>query len=68
MLNKKLLNILVCPKCKQKITQINMFLICNRCKLAYPILDKDVPDMLIADVWSLNKAKKAIYKHNLKLE
>lgn len=68
MLNKKLLNILVCSKCKQKIKQKNMFLICNKCKLAYPILDKDIPNMLITDAWSLNKAKKAIYKHHLKLE
>ena len=68
MLNNKLLNILVCPKCKLKITQKNRFLICNKCKLAYPILDKDVPDMLISDAWSLDKAKKAIYKHNIKLE
>lgn len=68
MLNQKLLNILVCPKCKGEITQINMFLICNRCKLAYPILNKEIPNMLITDAWALNKAKKETYKHNLKLE
>jgi len=43
-----------------------MFLVCNKCKLAYPILD-DVPDMLIEDAWKLEKAEKAKFKHNLKL-
>jgi uncharacterized protein YbaR (Trm112 family) len=43
-----------------------MFLVCNKCKLAYPILD-DVPDMLIEDAWQLKKAEKANFKHNLKL-
>ena len=44
-----------------------MFIICNKCKLAYPVLDDDVPDMLIEDAWNLEKATKTNFKHKLKL-
>jgi uncharacterized protein YbaR (Trm112 family) len=66
MISKDLLKILACPKCKGEIKERGMFLVCNKCKLAYPILD-DVPDMLIEDAWKLEKAEKAKFKHNLKL-
>ncbi len=42
-----------------------MFIICNKCGLAYPVLYEDVPDMLIEDAWKLEKAKKNKYKHNI---
>lgn len=64
---KDLMNILACPKCKGDVTEKNMFIVCNSCKLAYPVLDSDVPDMLIEDAWQLEKAKKVKFKHNLKL-
>ena len=63
MINKKLLEILACPKCKGNIEKKEMFIICKKCKLAFPILD-DVPDMLIDDAWKLEKAEKAGFKHN----
>ena len=63
---KDLLSILVCPRCKNDLREKGMFLICEKCKLAYPILD-DVPDMLIEDAWTLEKAKINKFKHNLKL-
>jgi uncharacterized protein YbaR (Trm112 family) len=66
MVSKDLLKILVCPKCKGDIKEKGMFLVCNKCKLAYPVLD-DVPDMLIEDAWQLKKAEKSKFKHNLKL-
>lgn len=48
MIDKKLLDILVCPKCKGslKLDKDNNKLICKECKLAYPIKD-DIPVMLI---------------------
>jgi uncharacterized protein YbaR (Trm112 family) len=64
---KDLLRILACPKCKGDIEEKGMFIICENCRLAYPVLDGDVPDMLIEDAWPLDKAKKARYKHELKL-
>ena len=66
MIDKELLKILACPKCKGDIEKNGMFVICKKCKLAYPIIE-DVPDMLIDDAWNFDKAKKAKFKHNLKL-
>ncbi len=64
---KDLLEILACPKCKGDIEEKGMFLICDGCKLAYPILNDSVPDMLIDDAWELEKAKENNFRHNLKL-
>jgi len=64
---KKLMEILACPKCKGDVKEKGMFILCNKCKLAYPILDGDVPDMLIDDTWKLEKAKKSKFRHKLKL-
>lgn len=63
---KDLLEILVCPKCKGRIEEKGMFIVCNNCKLAYPVLE-DVPDMLIEDAWKLEEAEKVKFKHTLKL-
>lgn len=65
-MDKKLLEILACPKCKGDIKLKGKFLICEGCKLAYPILD-GIPDMLIDDAWELQKAERSSFKHNLKL-
>jgi len=64
---KDLMKILACPKCKGNVQGKNMFIICKNCKLAYPVLDGDVPDMLIEDAWKLEKAKKVKFKHKLRL-
>ena len=46
--NQKLLDILVCPKCKGDLilTENQDGLICNACRLKYQIKD-DIPIMLI---------------------
>ena len=56
MINKELLNILACPKCKGDLEydRINNKLICHKCKLAYPIRD-DIPIMLIDEAEKLNE-------------
>ena len=64
---KDLMRILACPKCKNEVKENGMFVVCNNCKLAYPVLDQDVPDMLIEDAWNLEKAKRVKFKHTLKL-
>ena len=48
MLDKKLLEILVCPQCKGELEYDKKkdSLICHHCKLVYPIKD-DIPIMLI---------------------
>ncbi|MEM5843226.1 MAG: Trm112 family protein [Candidatus Aenigmatarchaeota archaeon] len=66
MIDKELLEILACPKCKGDLELKNMFLVCNNCKLAFPILD-DVPDLLLEDAWKLEDAEKNDFKHNLHL-
>ncbi|TEU00367.1 MAG: Trm112 family protein [Candidatus Stahlbacteria bacterium] len=54
MIDKKLLDILVCPKCKGDLEydKKNDRLICHKCKLAYPIKD-DIPVMLIDEAEKL---------------
>ncbi len=49
-LSKELLDILVCPQCKGDIelTPNQDGLICQACKLCYPIKD-DIPVMLIEE-------------------
>lgn len=64
---KDLMEILACPKCKGDVEEKGMFILCKKCKLAYPVLDDDVPDMLIEDAWEIEKARKVNFKHNLKL-
>jgi uncharacterized protein YbaR (Trm112 family) len=64
---KDLMEILACPKCKGDVEEKGMFILCKKCKLAYPVLDEDVPDMLIEDAWTIEKAEKNKFKHNLKL-
>lgn len=48
MISKDLLDILACPKCKEKVSMndAGTFLVCERCRLRYPIED-DIPIMLI---------------------
>ena len=49
MIERELLDILACPKCKEKVVldQTGAYLICRRCKLKYPINEQDIPIMLI---------------------
>jgi uncharacterized protein YbaR (Trm112 family) len=53
MINRDLLDILACPKCKGPIelTKDETGLVCEQCRLRYDIVD-DIPIMLI------DKAKK----------
>lgn len=48
MINKDLLDILACPKCKEKVVlgKEGTYLICEKCRVRYPIED-DIPIMLI---------------------
>ena len=65
---KDLMNVLACPKCKGNVSERGSFISCGKCRLAYPVLDRSVPDMIIEDAWPLRKAKKAGFRHTLKLE
>lgn len=54
-LNKELLDILVCPHCKGALTltQKEDGLICNACKLHYPIKE-GIPVMLVDEAIKLD--------------
>ncbi|MFH1754748.1 MAG: Trm112 family protein [Candidatus Latescibacterota bacterium] len=49
MIKPELLEILACPKCKDKVTlqDEGKYLICGKCKLRYPINELGIPIMLI---------------------
>jgi len=54
MLDKELMEILACPKCKGKVeyNAAKDGLVCPACKLEYPVRD-DIPVMLIDEARSL---------------
>ncbi len=56
MMDKKLLDILACPKCKGDLRyeKKDEKLICEKCKLAYPIKD-GIPVMLIDEAEKLQQ-------------
>ena len=53
-INKELLDILACPKCKGdlELTSLENGLICNACELIYPIRE-EIPVMLIEEAYNL---------------
>ena len=57
-IDEKLLEILVCPNCKGNIeyNQEKSGLVCNQCKLLYPIKD-GIPIMLIDEAIKLEASK-----------
>ena len=54
MINKELLDILVCPKCKGilRLTEKGEGLVCENCRLVYEIRD-DIPIMIIEEAKKL---------------
>ncbi len=58
MIDKSLLEILVCPKCKGslKYDEKEGVLICWKCKLKFKIKDR-IPDMLIEDAVKISNKK-----------
>jgi hypothetical protein len=56
MINKELLDILVCPKCKGEIhlNEKNDGLICEKCQLLYEIRD-EIPIMIIEEAKKIEK-------------
>ncbi len=54
-IDKELLDILACPKCKGdlRLTEQDDGLICDACKLKYPIKD-DIPVMLIDEAENID--------------
>lgn len=66
-IEKELMQVLACPRCKSSVKENGMFIVCSHCKLAYPVLNGKIPDMLMEDSWGLEKAKRVKFKHTLRL-
>lgn len=66
MIDENLMKVLACPECKGDVKKIGMFIVCENCKFAFPVLE-DVPDMVVEDSWKLDEAKKHKFKHDLQL-
>lgn len=51
MLEKELLDILACPKCKGNLDydRKKNKLTCKKCRLRFAVLNDDIPDMLLED-------------------
>ena len=49
MVKPELLEILACPKCKERVTldDNGKYLVCGSCRVKYPINEKGIPVMLI---------------------
>ncbi|MGB9744854.1 MAG: Trm112 family protein [Desulfurella sp.] len=57
MLDKKILDFIVCPKCKGELKLEDEFLVCYNCQLKYPIKN-DIPILLIEEAQNLNENTK----------
>ncbi|MDA2918946.1 Trm112 family protein [Desulfobacterota bacterium AH_259_B03_O07] len=57
-IDEKLLEILACPKCKGdiKLKEDESGLVCETCKLVYPIKD-EIPIMLLEEAKSFGETK-----------
>ncbi len=67
MIDKRLMDVMACPRCKGDIRQKGMFLLCRKCSIAFPVLDDSVPNMILEESWPLQKAEKTGFEHDLKL-
>lgn len=64
--NSLLVKLLACSECKGRLSKRGMFIVCTRCKLAYPVIE-GVVDMLVQNAWPLEKAEQNRFRHELKL-
>ena len=56
MISKELLDVLACPVCKQSVQLKEDKIICQKCKLAFPIKD-DIPVMLVDEAEGIVNAE-----------
>ncbi len=54
MIDKKLMEILACPKCKGDVYEKDDKIICEQCQVYYPVKD-DIPVMLIDEAVPLSE-------------
>ncbi len=56
VLSKELIEIMVCPDCRGKVTEADGFVVCSSCGKKYPIRD-GIPIMLINEAISSEGSK-----------
>ncbi len=58
-INRKLIEIICCPVCKSALKEdkSGKFLICDRCKIKYPIKD-DIPILLVEEAIKFDEQTK----------
>lgn len=52
MIKKELLEILACPKCKKNVREQEAYIVCDTCKVRYPVRN-NIPIMLIEEAESV---------------
>ena len=60
MIDKKILEILACPKCKGDLVYIEKGFICDNCLLLFKI-EEGIPNFLIDEAESIDKDKLNFY-------
>ena len=56
MIDKSLLDMLICPQCGNSLKQIGQELVCEKEQLAYPIIN-NIPILLVERAVKLKKVK-----------
>lgn len=59
--------LLVCTTCRGALEEKGMFLACQSCGIAFPVLWRSVPLMLAEEAWPLRKAEKQGFRHRGRL-
>ena len=54
MIDKEILNLMACLKCKSELIDEGDYLKCSKCNIGYPIVD-DIPHMLEESIFSLDE-------------
>jgi uncharacterized protein len=54
MMDKDILNLLACLRCKSELTDKDDHLECSKCNIGYPVID-EIPRMLEDSIFSLNE-------------
>ena len=54
MLEKELIDILACPECKGPVQLVGEGLVCEKCKLLYPVRD-GIPVMLLSEAIKIDE-------------
>lgn len=55
MVDERLLEILVCPQCKNDVTLEGEWLVCRQCQVRYPVRD-GIPIMLVDEAEPLESS------------